>query len=182
MLPCFPNGAKESAAGCSTQGQRPPLLSPLTWCHFSTPSDVLDLGNVMEEPPCASSMLGQTMLRGWASPPARCRSVGSLCRGSGGVVGGLGGDSLDLGVWPVWPSGFLGSPGVRETKAEVASGCFGRIGSGRCSPALLWGGFLITRASSILIAVVWSRGEGGVWGSWGCLGRPCCTRRGFVPL
>lgn len=92
------------------------------------------------------------------------RSVESLCWGPEGVVGGSGGDSLDPGVWSVWPSGFLGSPGVGETKAEVACRCFGctRNGSSHCSPVLLWGACFISRVSSILIAVVWSQGGEGL--------------------
>lgn len=39
-------------------GTKTPLPSCLTRRHLSAPSDVLDLGNVTEEPPCTSSVLG----------------------------------------------------------------------------------------------------------------------------
>lgn len=138
------------------------------------PSDVLDLGNVTEEPPCIFSVLGRAAGLGVPTAMQTARSVENLCWGPEGVVGSSGGDSsggdgLDPGVWSVWPSGFLGSPGAGETKAEVACRCFGciRARSSHCSPVLLWGACFISRVSSILIAVVCSRGGMGGGGSWG---------------
>lgn len=99
------------------------------------------------------------------------RSMESLCRGLQGVLGGSGGNSLDPSVWSVWPSGFLGSPGAGEAKAEVACRCFGcgRSRSSRCAPALLWGARFISRVASILIAAVWSQGGEGL-GEQGLVG------------
>lgn len=136
---------------------------------------MLDLGNVTEEPPCTSSAPGRTVLQGWAAPvQCRQRDPWRACGGGGGVEGVLGGsrgDNLDPSVWAVWPSGFLGSPGAGETKAEVACRCFGcgRSGSSRCAPALLWGARFISRVASILIAVVWSQGGEGL-GEQGLVG------------
>lgn len=39
-------------------GPKTPLPPCLARCHLSVPSDVLDLGNVTEKPPCTSSVLG----------------------------------------------------------------------------------------------------------------------------
>lgn len=143
------------------------------------PSDVLDLGNVTEEPPCIFSVLGRAAGLGVPTAMQTARSVENLCWGPEGVVGSSGGDSsggdgLDPGVSSVWPSGFLGSPGAGETKAEVACRCFGciRARSSHCSPVLFWGACFISRVSSILIAVVCSRGGmgGGVLGELGLFG------------